>query len=165
MLQSYGMCYRNSSTETTTGENARILNVGLLDVNITGNRYVGSLVGSNQSTITGSYAIVKNIKGTAQTDTAVGGLVGYNNYGTITKSYALVEDIIGGGSSVGGLVGKTVGGAINHSYARVDRMEIGNLLVCANENSLGRLIDKLVGTNDTNNPTAINESAMVGGCN
>ena len=69
----------------TVGQEAEITNVGLLDVDITGNNRVGGLVGDNSGggTITNSYAT-----GTASGNNNVGGLVGLNIGGAITNSYA-----------------------------------------------------------------------------
>ena len=65
---------------------------------IEGDSTVGGLVGLNSnSTITESYAIVKNINSTA---TSVGGLVGVTSGGEISNSYAKVDNIKKGGSFV-----------------------------------------------------------------
>lgn len=92
---------------------AEIKNVGLVDVNITGNAtIVGGLVGQNSGgTITNSYAT-----GSVTGKWNVGGLVGLNYYGTITDSYATVS-VTGDSSSIGGLVGKNNDGTITNSYA------------------------------------------------
>ncbi len=89
-----------------TGSGAEIANVGLLNVNITGSSNVGSLVGSNDGSITNSYAT-----GSVSGDTA-GGLVGGNG-GSITNSYATGSV---SGDTAGGLVGGN-GGSITNSYA------------------------------------------------
>ncbi len=121
-----------------TGRGAEIANVGLLNVNTTGNFVVGGLVGHNQgSIITNSY-----VMGSVSGNEAVGGLVGRNN-GTIENSYAtgsvsgneVVGGLVGsngfrvtiensyasssvsGGDDVGGLVGNNSGNIMN-SYAR-----------------------------------------------
>ena len=148
--------------KTETG--AEIRNVGLLNVHIEGNKYVGSLVGSNSGTIIDSHAVIRFIIGTSGEDMAVGGLVGSNS-STITKSHTIIRDINGEGNNIGGLVGKTAGGVISHSYAKVDDIKIDGDSICPPGSSVDRLIKKLVGNNDTNNPTVIRESKMAGGCN
>ncbi len=101
-----------------TGTSATIQNVGLVDVNITGSTFVGSLVGSNFGTVNNSYA-TGSVTGTDTTDTdgtqnKVGGLVGGNS-GTISNSYANVN-VTGSGDRVGGLAGGS-SGTISDSYA------------------------------------------------
>jgi len=95
----------------STGSAAEIKNVGLVDVDITGNWYVGGLVAYNSGTITKSYAI-----GSVSGNYCVGGLVGQNGYkGTITNSYATGN--VTGFSGAGGLVGTDWYGTITNSYA------------------------------------------------
>ncbi|MFY4792787.1 beta strand repeat-containing protein, partial [Aliarcobacter butzleri] len=87
-----------------------IKNIELKNVNITGNYYVGGLVGDNYAgAISNSYAT-----GTVSGDRYVGGLIG-NNYGTISNSYAS-GTVSGTSSYVGGLIGNNYG-AISNSYA------------------------------------------------
>ena len=88
---------------------AKINNIGLLDIDIQGNRWVGGLVGFNYGRITNSYAT-----GAVTGNSGVGGLVGFN-YGRITNSYAMGA-VTGTGNDVGGLVGEN-GGDITNSYA------------------------------------------------
>ena len=87
-----------------------IRNTGLRSVNVTGNDYVGGLIGWKAGgTITASYA-----SGSVTGNDSVGGLVGYNR-GTITTSYA--SGSVTGNNHVGGLVGLSSGGTITASYA------------------------------------------------
>jgi len=80
-----------------------ISNLGLEAVDIQGTgSYVGSLVGDNEGSITGSYST-----GTITGDSNVGGLVGLN-YGDITASYT--TGTCTGNDGVGGFVG------LNASY-------------------------------------------------
>lgn len=65
---------------------------------VSGDGFVGGLVGYNYGAITNSYASVQ-----VQGNNGVGGLVGNNFGGTIGSSYAL--GTVTGGSDVGGLVG------------------------------------------------------------
>ncbi|MFA4880246.1 MAG: HYR domain-containing protein [Candidatus Doudnabacteria bacterium] len=85
-----------------------IQNVGLVDVDITGNDYVGGLRGYNEGAITNSYAT-----GRVSGRYYVGGLVGVN-VGAITNSYATGR--VSGGAYLGGLVGWS-NVAITNSYA------------------------------------------------
>ncbi|MBC6414453.1 MAG: cadherin-like beta sandwich domain-containing protein, partial [Chromatiales bacterium] len=93
--------------------NSQISNIGLLDVNIMGNAWVGGLVGNNEGSITNSYAMgdVAGIR------FYVGGLVG-NNEGSITNSYTVGS--VTGNEVVGGLAGFNQGGSITNSYAASD---------------------------------------------
>jgi len=77
---------------------------------VTGNDYVGGLVGSNDGTISKSYAT-----GMVDGDDRVGGLVGWNRDGTISDSTAS-GTVTGTGLNVGGLVGQN-SVFINYSYA------------------------------------------------
>lgn len=120
------------------GEGGMISNVALNGVVVTGNNYVGGLVGRNEGEITGSCAtgsvtgnlhvgglvginygeITNSYAGGMVSGTGinVGGLAGTNLLGTITKSYA-TNTVIGTDNSVGGLVGLTSSGTITDSYA------------------------------------------------
>jgi hypothetical protein len=88
---------------------ARLENIGLVNVSVTGKNWVGGLVGLSRGTITNSYAT-----GEVTGNYYVGGLVG-SNYGTITDSYATGE--VTGVDPVGGLVGYNLYGTITDSYA------------------------------------------------
>ncbi|MCT7517397.1 GLUG motif-containing protein [Aliarcobacter cryaerophilus] len=111
--------YINRPTQDNVGlfeytNNATIKNIGLENVNITGNNYVGGLVGrngGNKGTISNSYAT-----GSVNGNSEVGGLVGVNG-GTISNSYA-TNSVDGKGDRVGGLVGANGNnGIITNSYA------------------------------------------------
>src|SRR6056297_1149407 len=93
-----------------------IENVGLKNVDVKGDMYVGGLVGENSGgTINNSYAA-----GDVEGIDYVGGLVGWND-GEINNSYATgtVKRHTDVGLIVGGLVGIN-SGEINNSYATVD---------------------------------------------
>ena len=100
------------------GETASVIirNVGLVGGSVSGNNYVGGLVGSNNigSIISNAYAT-----GSVTGNNDVGGLVGLNNGGTISNSYAtgsvtgISNSLVGG---IGGLVGFN-SGTISNSYA------------------------------------------------
>ena len=113
------------------GVSSAISRVGLLDIRVTGARYVGGLVGLSDSDITGSYATGR-VAGAAW----VGGLIGGNGIGgKIHASYTTGRVI--GGFHAGGLVGLNNGG-IYTSYAtgRVSGTSgIGGLVGRMGENS------------------------------
>ena len=93
-----------------TSDQTEIINLGLLNVNVVGNYYVGGLAGDNYGNIRGSYAD-GDVKGYRH----VGGLIGYN-YGNIRGSHAS-SDVKGNSGYVGGLIGFSWGGDIRDSYA------------------------------------------------
>ena len=86
-----------------------VRHVGLTDAEVTGNRYVGGLVGTNAGVVTGSH-VAGRVTGIGMD---AGGLVGTNS-GTIHASYATGR--VAGGESAGGLVGRN-SGTIRASYA------------------------------------------------
>lgn len=91
----------------TTGN---ISNIGLINGNVTGSRYVGGLVGSSSGSITNSYS-TENVTGSL----AIGGLVGWQQSGSITNSYSTGN--VTGSSNVGGLVARQESGSITNSYS------------------------------------------------
>jgi len=113
----------NRPTETTevglfgwANTGSAIRNVGLVGGSVSGNNYVGALVGRNYGgAISNSYA-TGDVNGTLK----VGGLVGRNDgAGSISNSYA-TGSVSGIGNSgwVGGLVGNNIGSStISNSYA------------------------------------------------
>ncbi|CAN1523786.1 Filamentous haemagglutinin, N-terminal [Methylophilaceae bacterium] len=90
--------------------NSNISNLGLVAVSITGDNYVGGLVGSNYGSISNSYAT-----GSVAGSNYVGGLVGKNNHGSVTDGY--MAGSVTGNQRVGGLVGDNYGGSVSHSHA------------------------------------------------
>ena len=122
------------------GSSAELRNIGLLEVNVTGNDNVGGLVGRNYGgTVSNSYAtgavkgddfvgglVGRNYRGgtvsnsyatgAVKGDDFVGGLVGYNNQATVSGSYTMGS--VTGNYSLGGLVGwNSEQGNISNSYA------------------------------------------------
>ena len=98
---------------------ARLENVGILDVAIEGRGYVGSLVGQNKGTIVNSYVQGGEVTGTQH---SLGGLVAINASSApsvIINSYASVITISSEVLSPGGLVGRNRG-VIRNSYAAGD---------------------------------------------
>lgn len=93
-----------------------VTQIGSLGLPLYGNvyRYLGGLVGGNESTLQNVYA-TGNVSGAATNQG--GGLVGYNT-GAITKAYATGNVFLGGRSTdAGGLVGQNEGGSIAESHA------------------------------------------------
>jgi len=91
-----------------------VSDVGLLDINITGNRRVGAIIGTMEGgKITNSHST-----GNLSADSGyVGGLVGHiESNASILNSYAIV-DVYSDGSYSGGLVGRNDFGLINNSHA------------------------------------------------
>jgi len=100
------------------GTNAKLINIRLLDINVTGESVlggatVGGLAGLlAEGTIENSYATGRvSVSGP---DSIAGGLVGVNASGTIQNSYAVVHVV--GAERVGGLVGMNAD-TIQNSYA------------------------------------------------
>ncbi|AYJ79820.1 hypothetical protein AN286_06520 [Aliarcobacter cryaerophilus ATCC 43158] len=94
-------------------EDASIVNVNLINVNITGNNEVGALVGSAIETH------IENVSSSGKVvgEEEVGGLVGYMTDSAITvlKSHSSAE--VTGIENVGGLVGQLDNSAIRESYS------------------------------------------------
>ena len=105
------------------GKSGTLKNVGLLDVNITGDSDVGGLVGNNLTgRIINNYVMGDTVTGVNN----VGGLVGDNNRNSfVISSFAdvtvAIEGMVGQyeTGNVGGLVGAN-SGFISHSYATGD---------------------------------------------
>jgi hypothetical protein len=93
------------------GAGGEVKNVGVINVNITGNEYVGGLVGFNyKGTVSNSYS-TGNVTGESD---RVGGLVGRNG-GTVSNSYS-TGNVTGESYPVGGLVGNNYG-TVSNSYS------------------------------------------------
>ena len=88
-----------------------VKNVGVLNNNFTGYRYVGGLAGGNIGTISNSYT-----SGDVSGDKNIGGLVGYHT-GAVSYSHAMGN--VNGDWNVGGLTGLNEGGKVYDSYAIV----------------------------------------------
>jgi len=92
----------------TVEEDAEITSVGIVDADVTGNWYVGALVGNNRGTVTDSYST-----GDVTGESRVGGLVG-DNSGTLSNSHTGCT--VSGDSQIGGLSGRNTG-TLSSSYA------------------------------------------------
>lgn len=83
-------------------------------VNVTGNDWVGGLVGHDRSDIIDSYAT-----GPVSGNNDVGGLAGLSTHGIVERSYA-TGTVKGTGSNVGGLIGQ-LAGDVQDSFWDTDR--------------------------------------------
>ena len=139
------------------GSGGEVRNVGIVGGSVTGNVYVGGLVGTNSGIITACYAT-----GTAAAVEDVGGLVGNNDSGgTISACYATgnVEATADDGSA-GGLVGWNEG-TITASYAT------GNAEATGTDSNAGGLVGLLGGSISacyaTGTATATGAGGLAGG--
>ena len=90
-------------------EEGVIQNVGLMNLAVTGNEYVGGLVGENlNGTVRDCYS-----NGNVVGDRHIGGLVGWN-WGSVSNSYAAGS--VSGSGYGGGLVGDN-SGTVSNSYS------------------------------------------------
>jgi hypothetical protein len=87
---------------------AIIKNVAVMDVDVTGELYAGSLAGHSRGSLSNCHS-TGNVAG----DTFVGGLVGENG-GTVSNSYSTAT--VNGSSEVGGLIGQNHG-TVSTSYS------------------------------------------------
>ena len=94
------------------GPQAKVTNLSLVSTSITGDAYVGGLVGFNNQGFISNTHSAGNVSG----DDRIGGLVGQNNGGTV--EYSSSTAWVSGVYRVGGLVGKNnVNSVISHSHA------------------------------------------------
>jgi hypothetical protein len=92
-----------------------VRNVGVVNIDVTGYQYVGSLVGWNYGTVSNSYST-----GSVTGKLDVGGLVGRQSWGTVNNSYSTCS-VIGDGMAyaVGGLMGENYyNGIVSNSYSK-----------------------------------------------
>ena len=90
-----GENYQGLFGYTDTG--SEITNLGLKNINVTGNTFTGGLVGRARSEISNCYA-----SGKVEGYNNVGGLIGYS-YGTVTDCFA--EGSVEGIENIGGFIG------------------------------------------------------------
>jgi hypothetical protein len=133
------------------GSSANISNLTVLNLDIVGNRYVGSLAGNNSGTIMGC-----SVEGHVAVWTRfLGGLVG-DNWGTISEC-SFKGSVYGSDWYVGGLVGRNngsillshakgsvtgyyvVGGLVADNYGPVSSCSAGGLVI-GNKSYVGGLI-------------------------
>ena len=125
----------NRPSKTAVGlfayiEDAKVQNIGLNSVNVTGNVSVGGLVGNiNYSSISNSY-VTGNVTGSH----SVGGIAGNSQDLTISNSHTNVA-VSGSGNSIGGLLGVDWGYlTITNSYTK------GDISAQDNSNNVGGLV-------------------------
>jgi filamentous hemagglutinin family protein len=168
-----------------SGSGALLSNIGMVGGSITGQNYVGGLVGYNDlGTVQNSYAtgdvsanghFIGGLVGVSQAGTIetsyatgtvsggansfdIGGLVGENEFGTVETSYA--TGAVSGPSDVGGLVGLNFAATVQTSYAT------GAVSGGTGSSDLGGLVgaNSIVGTVETSFATgAVSGSCDVGG--
>jgi len=90
-------------------EGGVVQNIGVVNADVTGNPFVGGLVGFHSGTVNGSYS-----SGSVTGNYAVGGLVGVNEEGTVSNCYSTGS--VTGYSYVGGLVGENTLGTVSNSF-------------------------------------------------
>ena len=126
---------------------AVIKDIGLMDVNVIGQDYAGSLSAINGGTVSNSYAT-----GSTAGTSYVGGLVGTNE-GAVTDSYATC-DVAGSGQYVGGLAAHN-SGTVSNSYSTGNVIGAGSYVGgLAGHNS-----GTVSGSNSTGNVTGGNQYA------
>ncbi len=119
-----------------TSNSTEISNLGLVNVSITGQQYVGSLAGQNYGSISSSYTTGT---GSVTGDNRTGGLVGVNR-GSISSSYTTgTVSVTGNGNYFGGLVGVNAIGSISNSYATVSVTGNGIVAGLAGRNVTGSI--------------------------
>ena len=102
----FGCVYGSSSSP------AYIKNLGIVNGNISGEKYVGAVVGQSYYTnISGCFNQNVIVTGTSS---SVGGVVGENHVGEIANCYN-TSNVTGQGN-VGGIIGYNNGGVISNSY-------------------------------------------------
>jgi len=111
--------------------NARIMNLELIDPNLTGQAHIGPVVGwLEEGTVTNCHVTGGNVSGRyPRTPTDAGGLVGFGGNGIITHCTSSAQ--VTGESGVGGLVGKCFGCVIESCRATGDvtgDMDVGGLV-------------------------------------
>ena len=98
-----------------------IQNLNLTNMDITGNNYVGGLVGNNSSSTITNCSSNGSVIGSNE----VGGLVGQNDSNSnINKSYC--SGNVTGSSEIGGLVGKNSSATVEYSYSYSSTTMNGN---------------------------------------
>jgi flagellar hook assembly protein FlgD len=116
-----------------TGANIR--NLGLIDAEIIGCYFIGSLIGCNrEASVSNCYA-----SGTVSGGNSVGGLIGHILGGSVSNCYA--SGSVSGVSTVDGLLGSSVGGLIgSNDYASVSNCYASGAV--SGESSVGGLIGR-----------------------
>ncbi len=132
----------------SVGVGGVVKNVGLVDVDVTGDHGAGALAGNSfRVTVSNSYS-----SGSVTGRDSVGGLVGWNGDGTLSNSHSACR--VTGKWSVGGLVGATQDGTISDSYATgsvTGEYRVGGLV----GTSSGGTITTITGSHATGTVTGV----------
>jgi hypothetical protein len=134
-------------------EGASISNVGLVDVNVSGSRGVGGLVGQAYSSSVSSSFASGDVSGFSY---YVGGLVGYLEESMLTNSFSS-GDVTGSSNYVGGLVGQASSSSVSGSFASGD---------VSGSSGVGGLVGSLSNNSSVSNSFAsgdVSGSSGVGG--
>ncbi|MCD4817410.1 MAG: hypothetical protein K8S23_01815, partial [Candidatus Cloacimonetes bacterium] len=92
-------------------DSADIYDLGLTSVNITGDEYVGALVGDNSESSVNNCSSTGSVSG----EVSIGGLVGSTYYSSVNYSYSTGN--VNGNEYVGGLVGENDNSPISDCYS------------------------------------------------
>jgi len=114
-------------------KNAKIINLGLIDITISGKYVVGGLAGQANSSIISNCYVIGSINGNDNT----GGLIGIKSSGSVNQCYS--KGTVKGSSMVGGLIGAQYGFLI-HCYS--DTTVTGGIMVggLVGENMSGDIV-------------------------
>jgi len=144
------------------GEPAVLTNVGLTNVDVTGNRYVGGLVGATADEFGSQTPTIKQsyVTGDVTGESDVGGLVGWMFLGSIENSYSTAD--VAGEMQVGGLAGTTEDNTVTTSYATgtvtADDRRVGGLVGFTGSTD----VSMCYATGDVNAETADEVGGLVG---
>jgi hypothetical protein len=130
------------------GQKGVVENIGAVNVTVTSDEFVGSLVGVNYGTVSNSYST-----GSVTGNYSAGGLVGYN-YGIVSNSYSTCS--VSGNQSIGGLVGRNIyEGTVSNSYST------GSV---GGSGAVGGLVGSNFGTvSNSYSTSSVNGDSSVGG--
>ena len=112
------------------GNGGVVKNLRLTDINVTGQNYVGGLVGTLSNESSGTMVANCSVTGNVTGVSCVGGVVG-QSHGKVTNSYSMgtVSGSVSGGQQIGGLVGSNVGTVTNcYSTSTVTGELVGGLV-------------------------------------
>lgn len=136
------------------GNNAELNNIHLINVDITGNDYVGGLAGS----VIGASIISSSCSGIVKGNLFIGGLIGSSNVSVINNSHSDVSVI--GNIIVAGLIAYAENTVINESY------NVGQICGSSSSQSVGGLVGKAKNVTQISNsyPTGdVNGGFNIGG--
>ncbi len=137
-------------------EGGYVSNVSLVDVNVTGNNYVGGLVGMSGGFHTPGGTVSNCSASGVLTGLGfrVGGLMGWNSFTTVSNSHA--EVMVTADNTGGGLMGQNANGMVLNSFST------GN--VSGEGNSMGGLVGRNAGVIEDSYATGnVNGSSYLGG--